>query len=161
MCTPSVSALTWRCFEEFAVTEAQAVTDGSKSPAAVRILQQELSSLLSWLPPPGMQSWLLPKPTGNTGVCSQTSCEPTAEERLAHLALKFCVQILPIPFLKAAWHSQEEMLNTGRVALSDGDHPQPKLCVCESTSSCRAPGAEGKHCKRFQSGKGRQDWGTE
>lgn len=66
-----LSALTCRCFEEFAVTDTQAMSDESKSPTAVRILQQELCSLilLAPFPPPGMQSWLFPK-TGNTGVWS-------------------------------------------------------------------------------------------
>lgn len=140
--TQCVSALTWRCFEELAVTEAQAVTDGSKSPAAARILQQELSSLLSLAPCTWNAELVLPKPTGNTGVCSQTSCEPTGEEILAHLALKFCVQILTIPFLKPAWHSQEEMLKLWRFALVMETIPSLK-CV-----SVRAlPAAEHQELK--------------
>lgn len=105
-------------------------------------------------------SWLFPKPTGNTEVRSQTSCERTVRERLHHLALKFRLQILTIPFLTAAWHSQEEMLKTGRFTLVMETIPSLNR-VCESTPSCRAPGTKNKHCKRFQSGKGGQDWCTE
>lgn len=50
VCTQCLSALTCRCFEDFVVTEAQAVTDESKFPTAVRTLQWELCSLVSLAP---------------------------------------------------------------------------------------------------------------
>lgn len=153
--TQCLSALTCRCFEEFAQTPRLwlmranpllqlGYCNRSCAPSSCWLLSLHLECKAGYFPKLETQECGAHSGRVTSSPCSEVLC-PDLDHPL------------PNNCLAESGRNAENW----EIWFSDGDHLQPKLCVCETTSSCRAPGTEGKHCKRFQSGKGRRDWCTE